>query len=183
MWRLIFDSLDIAGKKLYASFNKNIAGRKLIWPKDTNALKDYRAFENKYPENPLTLTMRRNLAANLNVRFNKIVGPLLKGETSYSNREECYYAAVELDSCMQLLGEQHYMYPNLKARKLFMNAMSLTWALNENTYNISMRPTVLKSIQLLEESADLEPNAAYTLSALGILYSFVYEYEKIQPGF
>jgi tetratricopeptide (TPR) repeat protein len=177
------DSLDTFGKNLYASFNKNIADKKLIWPKDTNALRDYRAFEKKYAGNPLMLIMRRNLATSLNERFNKIVRPLLKGETSYSSRDECYYAAMELDSCMNLLGEQHYMYPNLKARKLFMNAMSYTWALNENTYNISMRPTVIKSIQLLEESSELEPNAAYTLSALGILYTFVYEYEKANQVF
>lgn len=177
------DSLDTIGENLYASFNKNIADKKLIWPKDTNALRDYRAFVKKYADNPLTLTMRRNLAASLNERFNKIVGPLLKGETSYSSRDECYYAAMELDSCMNLLGKEHYMYPNLKARKLFMNAMSYTWALSENQYNISMRPTVIKSIQLLEESVELEPNAAYTLSALGILYTFVYEYEKANKVF
>ena len=82
-------------------------------------------------------------------------------------------------SCMSLLGEQHYMYPNLKARKLFMNAMSYTWALNENTYNISMRPTVIKSIQLLEESSELEPNVGYTLSQLLEYFTlFVCEYEK-----
>ena len=75
--------------------------------------------------------MRRNLATSLNERFNTIVGPLLKGETSYSTKDQCYYAAAELDSCLRLLGEQHYMYSNLKARKLFMDASALTWALSE----------------------------------------------------
>jgi tetratricopeptide (TPR) repeat protein/uncharacterized caspase-like protein len=177
------DSLDAIGKKIYASFNKNIADTQLIWPKDTNALRDYRMFEKRYPDNPLIITMRRNLAASLNDRFNKIVGPLLRGETSYSNRDECYYASLELDSCMHLLGEQHYMYQNLKARKLFMDAMSYTWAINENEYNVGMRPTVLHSIKLLEESAELEPNAAYTLSALGVLYTYVYEYDKADSVF
>ncbi|HYM94923.1 MAG TPA: caspase family protein, partial [Chitinophagaceae bacterium] len=177
------DSLDATGKKIYASFNKNIADKKLIWPKDTNALKDYRMFEIKYSGNPLITTMRRNLAASLNDRFNKIVGPLLKGQTSYSNRDECYYASLELDSCMSLLGEQHYMYQNLKARKLFMNAMAYTWAINENEYNIGMRPKVLYAIKLLEQSAELEPNAAYTLSSLGVLYTYVYEYSKADQVF
>lgn len=177
------DSLDPAGKKIYFSFKENIQTKKLIWPKDTNALKDYRSFTKKYKDNPLIATMRRNLAAALNERFNDIVGPLLKGATSYSTRDECYYAAMELDSCMTLLGEQHYMYRNLKARQLYMQAMSLTWALNENEYNISWKPTVLKSIQQLEESVALEPNAAYTLSALGINYTFIYEYEKADIAF
>ena len=177
------DSLDPSGKKLYASFNKNIADKRLIWPKDTNALKDYRAFVQKYADDPLTITMRRNLATSLNERFNKIVGPLLKGETSYSSRNECYYAAMELDSCMSLLGEQHYMYSNLKARKLFMNAMSYTWAINENEYNIGMKPTILKCINYLDESAELEPNAAYTYYQLGILNYFIYEYDKANQAF
>lgn len=177
------DSLDAIGKEIYVSFTKNIDDKKLIWPKDTCAIRDYRIFEKRYADNPLTTTMRRNLAASLNERFNKIVGPMLKGETSYSTRDECYYAAAELDSCMDLLGEQHYMYPNLKARKLFMEAMSYTWALSENEYNISWRPTVLKSIKLLEESAELEPHASYTYAELGIRYNFVYEYDKATQSF
>ena len=177
------DSLDAAGKKIYASFKQNINNKKLIWPPDTNALKDYRAFTKKYAGNALTSGMRRNLATALNVRFNDIAGPLLKGETSYSTRDECYYAAVELDSCLSLLGEQHYMYRNLKARKLYMKAMALTWALNENEYNISWKPTVLESLKLLEESAALEPNAAYTLQGLGINYNFIYDYDKANAAF
>ncbi|MEO6612116.1 MAG: caspase family protein [Chitinophagaceae bacterium] len=172
------DTLDDNGKHLYFSYKKNITDKNLIWPKDTNALKDYRDFVKKYPDNELAPLMRRNLAAALNERFDSIVSPLLKDQTSYSSRDQCYYAAAELDSCLHLLGEQHYMYPNLKARKLFMDAMALTWAITETEYNISRQPDVEKSIKLLEESETLEPNAAYTVSALGTRYFFVYEYDK-----
>ena len=177
------DSLDPAGKKIYFSFKQNLTEKKLVWPKDTNALRDYRIFVKKYKDNPLTTTMRRTLATSLNDRFNGIVGPLLKGQTSYSSRDECYYAAIELDSCLSLLGDQHYIYTNLKARKLYMEAMSLTWALSDNEYNFGWKETVLKSIKLLEASAELEPNAAYTLSALGISYIFLFEFEKANQAF
>lgn len=177
------DSLDPYDKKIYLSFNQNLENKKLIWPKDTNALFDYRTFIKRNKDNPLTSSMRRDLAAALNERFNNIVGPLLKGETSYSSRDECYYAAAELDSCLSLLGEQHYMFRNLKARKLYMNAMSLTWALSENEYNISWNPTIVKAIKYLEESTELEPNAAYTVGALGISYSFMFEYDKADKAF
>ncbi|MBK9569338.1 MAG: tetratricopeptide repeat protein [Chitinophagaceae bacterium] len=172
------DSLDPAGKKIYLSFKKNLVDKKLIWPKDTNALRDYKAFIKKYKDNPLIATMRRTMAASLNDRFNGIVGPLLKDETSYSTKDECFMAAAELDSCLHLLGEQHYMYSNLKARKLFMDAMALTWALSETEYNISLKPKVEQSISYLEQSEELEPNAAYTVSALGTRYFFIYEYDK-----
>lgn len=177
------DSLDDPGKKLYASFKKNLEAKQFIWPKDTNALHDYRLFAKKYFDNPLLASMRRTLAASLNERFNGIVGPLLKGETSYSSRDECYYAAAELDSCLSLLGETHYMFRNIKARKLFMEAMGSTWALNAAEYNIGYRPFVINSIKLLEESEELEPNAAYTLSALGMHYAFLYEFEKANRAF
>lgn len=177
------DSLDPDGQRLYASYKKNMSAQKLILPADTNALKDYRIFEKRYTDNPLTPIMRRNLAAALNQRFDSIVAPLLRGEISYSSQNECYYASLELDSCMKLLGEQHYMYRNLKARKLYMDAMSYIWALNEDQYNYGWRPIVLRAISQLEESAELEPNAAYTLSALGISYSFVYEFDKANNAF
>jgi len=177
------DSLDKQGKKLYGSFQQHIENKQLIWPRDTNALADYRLFEKKYSGSPLLSSMRRNLAAALNNQFNSIVTPLLRGETSYSSRDACYYAAAELDSCLSLLGEQHYMYRNIKARKLFMQAMSDTWALDANEYNIGYRPTVLQAIRLLEESQALEPNAAYTLAALGTHYAFVYEYDKANRAF
>ncbi|OQY96633.1 MAG: hypothetical protein B6D37_01545 [Sphingobacteriales bacterium UTBCD1] len=177
------DSLDPEGKRLYVSFRQHVSEKQLIWPKDTNALKDYRLFEKRYPDNQLLITMRRNLAASLNDRFNEIVAPLLKGETSYSTRDECYYASLELDSCMHLLGEQHYMYQNLKARKLFMDAMTYTWAINDNEYNVSMKPTLLYAVDKLERSAALEPNASYTWSALGQLYTFLFEYGKADSAF
>ncbi len=177
------DSLTPEGKKIWYSYRKNLDEKKLIWPTDTNALKDYRIFSSRYPENPLTSIMRRNLAAALNNRFDSIVSPLLRGQTSFSTRDECYYASLELDSCMQLLGEQHYMYANLKARKLYMEAMSYTWALSENEYNFSWRPTVETSLKLLEESVKLEPNASYTLMALGIHYNYLYEYDKANKAF
>lgn len=177
------DSLDPVGKKLYVSFKQNMEEKQLIFPEDTNALKDYRSFEKRYPGNQLLLTMRRDLAAGLNDRFNEIVTPLLKGETSYSTRDECYYASLELDSCMNLLGEQHYMYQNLKARKLFMDAMTYTWAINDNEYNVSMKPTLLYAVDKLERSAELEPNASYTWSALGQLYTFLFDYAKADSAF
>lgn len=177
------DSLSPEGKKIWFSYKKNLDTKKLIWPKDTNALRDYRLFVKKYPDNPLSSMMRRNLASALNNRFDSIVSPLLRGGTSYSTRDECYYAAMELDSCMGLLGDQHYMYQNLKARKLYMDAMSYTWALGENEYNYSWRTTVDTACKLLEQSAKLEPNASYTLMALGTHYYFLYEYEKANRVF
>ncbi|OSZ80604.1 hypothetical protein CAP36_04960 [Chitinophagaceae bacterium IBVUCB2] len=177
------DSLDEAGKKLYASFKNNIAEKKLVMPADTNAFRDYRLFERKYPNNPLIALMRRNLGAVLNEKFNDIVSPLLKGQRSYSSRESCGLVAIELDSCLQLLGNQHYMYTNIKARKLFMESMALTWALSENEYNAYMKPAVETSIKLLEQSEQLEPNAAYTLDALGVRYTFLYDFDKATKAF
>ncbi|MBK9569340.1 MAG: caspase family protein [Chitinophagaceae bacterium] len=177
------DSLDPAGKKIYHSFKKNLDDKKLIWPTDTNAQRDYKVFIKKYPGNTLIATMRRTLAASLNERFNTIVAPLLKGETSYSSRDACKYAAAELDSCLQLLGEQHYMYTNLKARKLYMDAMALTWAFSQSEYNISIKPVIENALRLLEESEALEPNAAYTMQQSGILYCDIFEYEKAYPKF
>ncbi|MFM7671849.1 MAG: caspase family protein [Bacteroidota bacterium] len=177
------DSLSDYGKKLYASFQRLVVAQQLIWPRDTNAMRDYRAFTATFPNHPLATTMRRNLAAALNQRFDSIVNPMLRGETSYSTKDGCYYAGMELDSCMSLLGESHYMYRNLQARSLFMKAMTLTWALTEGEYNIGMQSTVKKSVAYLEESERLEPNTAYTIGQLGEHYFLLGEYAKANEKF
>ena len=177
------DSLPTAGKVHYASFLKNLKAEQLIWPRDTNAMLDYRRFTESYPEHLLSTSMRRNLAAALNQRFDSIVNPMLRGETSYSTKDACYYAGMELDSCLELLGERHYLYRNLKARSLFMKAMTLTWALSENEYNTGMLPMVRKATTYLEESETLEPNTAYTIGQLGIHYFFLGEYTKANAKF
>ncbi len=172
------DSLPAFGKQLYASFQQHLAEQRLIWPRDTNAMRDYRQFVGAFPQHYLSTSMRRNLAAALNQRFDSIVNPMLRGETSYSTKDDCYYAGMELDSCMNLLGDGHYMFRNLKARSLFMKAMSLTWAISENEYNVGMLKNVRQSIAYMEESESLEPNTAYTIGQLGIHYALIGEYDK-----
>ncbi len=177
------DSLSPAGKQLFSSFQRHLLNQQLIWPRDTNAMRDYRLFTQTFPRNILATSMRRNLAAALNQRFDSIVNPMLRGETSYSTKDDCYYAGMELDSCMVLLGEEHYMYRNLKARSLFMKAMSLTWAISESEYNVWMLNSVRQSIEYMEESELLEPNAAYTIGQLGIHYALIGAFDKANAKF
>ncbi|RYY82989.1 MAG: caspase family protein, partial [Chitinophagaceae bacterium] len=171
------DSLNPAARRIYDDFQRRLSGRALVWPLDTNALRDYRTFSKLEPNSELTAEMRRALAAALNIRFNDIVAPQLRGETSISTKDECYYAAMELDSCLGLLGNDHYLYANLQARKLYMDAMALTWAINEDEYNVGQQGTVEEAIQLLEQSARLESNVAYTYSALGMLYYLLNDFD------
>jgi tetratricopeptide (TPR) repeat protein len=177
------DSLKPASRLAYDQFEKHTREKALVWPLNDNALRDFRRFQQLEKDNPLEVYMRRALAAGLNERFDSIVTPQLRGETSYSTKDACYYAGMELDSCLQLLGAEHYMYPNLKARKLYMDAMTLTWALGETDYNVSIKPTVERALQLLEESEKLEPNVAYTQSALGTHYYMLNDFDKAFKSF
>ncbi|MCX8018997.1 MAG: caspase family protein [Chitinophagaceae bacterium] len=177
------DSLSPEGHKIWQSFSQNIEKRNLILPKEQNAMKDYRKFEKLFPKSQLTHIMRRELAAALNSRFDSIVIPLLEGKSSSSNREECALAAIELDSCMRLLGKAHFMYKNLEARKLYMEAQSLTWALSENEYNFYWIPKVERALKLLQQSAALEPNASYTILDLGIHHYYLGDFGKAQQYF
>jgi len=177
------DSLDPVRAALYTSFENNLSSKKLILPAGHNALADYRAFEKLDPENALVRIMRRNLAAALNQRFDSFAAPLLKGQRSFTTRDTCALITAELDSCLHILGEQHYMYNNIKARKLFIEATWLSWALVVSDYWAGMKPMVDSSIDLLEQSEKLEPNAAYSFSALGVRYFDVYEFDKSQQQF
>lgn len=174
---------DPQQNELYREFSRHLLKKELVLPGYSSAMSTYRKFEQLYPENAILPFMRNQLIDSLQNTFLSIVTPMLKGNTSYSTSSQCLIASVELDSCLSLLGVDHFIYPNIKARSLYMKAMSLTWALSETEYNSSWKPNVEKAIRLLEESFELEPNAAYTAIALGERYNFLANYEKAEKYF
>lgn len=165
--------LSSAQLALYREFDRQVKDRELIHPVGTNAVRSYYALKSQVKEPGAVTMMKRRLVAELQTRFDQIVTPILSGQTSYSTKDECAFAASELANCMDILGQEHYLYQNIKARKLYMDAMSLTWALADYEYNISLLPMVEQSIDSLELSYLLEPNAAYTSMALGERYALV----------
>ena len=172
------DSLSSISKAVYNSFTKNLSDKNLVLPLSGNAYNNLNSFVSLSPDHTLIPEMRVNLARALMERFDAIVSPIMKGHQSVSSRKKCDTAARELDSCLKLLGNRHYLYDNVKARKLYMEAMALTWALDEYEFNEGIIPTVHRAILLLEESEKLQPNAPYTISALGSRYFYVSEFEK-----
>ena len=179
----VTDSLDPVRARLYKAFETDLEKKALITPANHNALADYRAVERLDPDHPLVKSMRRTLAAALNELFNHIVAPMLQGKTTYTTRDSCALASAELDSCLHILGEQHYMYSNIKARQLYIEAIRLSWTIVDVGYYLIYKPMVDSSIDLLEQSEKLEPNAAYTLMALGTRYSYVYDFDKANIEF
>lgn len=163
--------LSAEGRILYDRFDSLIKSGAIIYPWDESAAKTYLTFRNEIGNGPALTLMKRRLVSALSNRFQEIVTPLLSGNKSYSDKDACAYAALELRVCMELLGDDHYLYGNIRARKLYMDAMALTWALADNEYNIGMKPTVDRAIDSLELSYQLEPNAAYTSMALGERYA------------
>jgi tetratricopeptide (TPR) repeat protein len=159
--------------KWYNKFDSLIKRGDLIMPYTENAVSMYRKFIQTNSDKQTIFFIQKQLIAALSKRFNVIVSPLLQGERSVSSKYECRLSARELDTCLSILGEQHYLYSNFKARKLYMDAMSLTWALNEEEYNFGLKNTVEAAIDSLEKSYELEPNAAYTSLALGERYAIL----------
>jgi len=159
--------------KWYNQFDSLIKKDDLIMPYTKNAVLMYRKFIQTNNDRQTIFFIQKQLVAALSNRFNVIVSPLLQGETSISTKYECRLSARELDTCLSILGDRHYLYPNFKARKLYMDAMSLTWALNEDEYNFGMKSAVEAAIDSLEKSYELEPNAAYTSLALGERYAIL----------
>lgn len=162
------DELDSVSKQAYNRYRMNLSLRKLIEPTGDNAIENYQEFNKRHPDNCITLVMKRNLAIYLNEKFDSLIAPLITGKKPVYTLPQCKMISKELEMCMMLLGKDHYMYNSIMSRKYYVDALIESFGININNYETTMESTMEKSIDLLKQSKQLEPNASYVYYMLGL---------------
>ncbi|MCW5908928.1 MAG: tetratricopeptide repeat protein [Chitinophagales bacterium] len=149
----------------YKSFQQAVNEKRLIEPDKNSAAYFYTQLAKTISDAAAKDFLQRELIAALLNRSSEIIAPLLQGEMSYTSSTTIAVAVKEAAKAIELLGDDHYLAANFKARKLFLEAVQLTLTDEKNTANIN------NAIKKLNESVKLEKYAYYAYYQLGYLYN------------
>lgn len=156
-----FDKKDTSIFYTYSRFQKALFLKNLLHPENNNAYYYYNILKNNPNASDITRVMQRNLAAAFQDEAMTIIFPLLKGENVKTEISQLEYASKCLEIAIVLLGEDHYIAKSLKARKLFLDASALLMYCDIVQDSTKYYRLIDLSIAQLQESIDLESNAAY----------------------
>jgi protein O-mannosyl-transferase len=176
--------LEDKSKNLFFSHNIDTRSKKESWLKKifSNKTKEYKNCMTLIANNELdsayqvfkkyikkdsaslaSVEIRRALSTALQQKAAAIILPMSEKINGYlPDRETSKIAYLDLLKASELLGPKHYLSSNLKARCLFLKALS--------TNISSMKTSPVEVINDLRESILLEPNAAYCYFLLGNIY-------------
>lgn len=152
---------------IYANFKTALADKRLVEPDKSNAWYYYSQLLSKSKNEAAKDGLTRDLISALLNRSQEIINPLLSGDISYTSSSKLALAVKEMNKGIELLGAEHYLAGNFKARKLFLEAVQLTFSPGDekNASNVS------NALKKLEESIKLEPFAYYSYYQSGYLYN------------
>lgn len=188
----VLASLDTFTRQQYLAFKARLTTGPLL-PEDreiasepgATAYEYYLELRDKPALKLLYGSMKRSLVVALQDEAQQVINSYLqvRGEQtssySFDNREEIVknqkyarYLAVSAE----LLGEQHYMYADLRAKEYFFSARS---DYHQALQNVGQRDAFLHAaLQKLNMGLSLQENAPHILSEIGIVYGDLGEYEQ-----
>lgn len=158
-------------KNLYTTCKQQIANKNL-----NEAYAIYKKFETTDKVSDASTFLRRNLSASLQEKSKQILSPLMVDVSDFKcSKIEVEQAIEDLNKATQLLGKEHFLYKNLQARILFLNALAII--LNGNK-----KAKAKECIEFLEQSIRLEPNASYSYFTLSNIYSSMQDFFKAEDN-
>jgi tetratricopeptide (TPR) repeat protein len=123
----VLSQLDTSTKKVYALFKKALKEKVFLEPVDACAESYYQQLIAEPKMQRLRSTIKRNYAAALQDDAQQVINNWLKSDPKEINLSPIaaynkYHSyPKQLDIAAKLLGESHYMYSILKARKYFFD--------------------------------------------------------------
>lgn len=165
---------DTLSRQLYQRFQQALDSGWLLEPVDRSAWETLRVFPESPEHRPLRNLMRRNLAAALQDEVQQALNALLSADPEeveqWRNAPEKYALyPVYLERTIGLLGQQHYLYPSLMAKKLYFEAYNLSHPVRVQNFELPDSIRQLAKAKLLLAAA-YDPEAAYIYHAIGYLY-------------
>ena len=186
----ILAKTDSLTRQRYLAWKNALAVRAFFEPEDACADAFFRHLIAEPVLEPLRGLMTRNYAVALLDEVQQALNALLDNDPyeanswRYNPEKYAQYPAY-LQRGMELLGEKHYMYRALAAKKLYFEGYNLFKRIGE----FQQEPTRRDSFKLAArdrylESLNLQPEAAYACYAVGQTFSFevnpVYQPDSVE---
>ena len=156
----ILSRLDTLVKLKYEKFKLKLEEKKFLSPVGDCADHYYLQLENDSSLQPLHGVMKRNYAAALQDDAQQVLNRFLRSELmelglSKKTAIQKYSAyPAYLERAAELLGEKHYMYPQLMARKYFFEGY-LSILSNKNKDEAVGRTAISNFLKALEYQSDM----------------------------
>ncbi len=169
----ILSNTDSITRKTFYKFTQSLKNKNFFEPEKDCAEYYYTLLSKDERLLKLHSTLRRNYAAALQDDAQQVINKYMKAELheisiSISERVRKYELYPKLLSrAAELLGDQHYLYRILQARKYFFEAFRFTYGVDYNltTYN--------KGLKGMREALQWQPEMP--LALLGMVYIFGYQ--------
>ncbi len=179
----VLTAADTHVVEMYFAFKKSLEDKQFLFAESGRAENDYADFYyKKLSEEPslekLHSSMRRNYAAALQDDAQQVMNKWLMTEISELNltkiSQTVKYKSYPryLERAAELLGSQHYMYPVLKARKLYFEGYLLSL---EHTYPDKKQGAA--ALKKFREALVFQPNMPHAYRSM----SMVFGYNMLQP--
>lgn len=170
---------DSAILKLYNDFKKALKEGRLLYPEAGSAWALFQELKDKPVMAPYQGQMRRNLAATLQDDAQQAINDYLEADpTELRNRwsyDDRYDRFPEyLGKAAELLGENHFLYKNLKAREHYFSGLNLRLRGERAKDAALFRQAINEQNQALR----LDSNAAYACNELGLLARRLKNYKE-----
>ncbi len=160
----------------YADFKNALAAKNFFDDPDASADTLYRQLITVSALKPLHAAMRRNFAAALQDEVQLALNALL-ADDPYETNNFIYNPAKYADyprylhRTIELLGEQHYMYPTLRAKELFFEGFTIAKSLRTEIATADMQDSVReRAKEKMLAAIALDPQSAWLYYFIGNLY-------------
>ncbi len=157
----------------YMEFKNAIAQKRFFSPTDKCADDLYVALSKEPQLEKLHSSMKRNYAAALQDDAQQALFSMLNDEGKPLSRKKAYkkYSEypIQLERAAEILGENHYMYRSLIARKLFFEARLLYIKVGYYNFNEKYGKEI---IRLCRESLTWEPHNPHVYHLMSISFGY-----------
>ena len=165
----------------YTAFVEAVDEKNLLGADGLSAYELYEELVKDTAITPLHNIMRRNLAAALQDEAQQTLNAFLGGNNKitvdfYEYPEKYAHFPQYLEKAADLLGEDHYMYNNLKAKQLYFEVQlkAAPFLFSASADSMRIRNMLLRqeNIKKLEAALQLEEGSAYIHYLMGVMHSW-----------
>lgn len=172
MEEILLAKVDSNIQQMYSDFLVALDNKQLLEPAETCAYDLYQKLSQEASIQDLHNIMRRNLSVALQEDAQQAVNAYLAANPTeiqrrYESEENYNLYPRYLEKAAELLGEKHFYYKNLMAKKYYFEGLKLRLDIDKGDQNVVYQAAIEQQLKALEYQA----HAPFILNELGVLHT------------